>query len=114
MKVVFKILLSVFFAIAIGVHIYYVIKPDTQPFWWHLLYYITYGVCWWMLFSKNEYRRAVYVMMALFPFVTHLYYGYQHFPSLDAMFWICLLVCVLLPAGYFLINEKATEETMAL
>jgi hypothetical protein len=113
MKLILKILLSVFFAIAIGVHIYYVIKPDTQPFWWHLLYYITYGGCWWMLFSKNKYRPAIYVTMALFPFATHVYYGYQHLRQLDTELWVCILTCIMLLLGFFWIT-KATAETMAL
>ena len=108
MKQLIAILFSLFFSIAIGVHIYFVINKDHQPFWWHGLYYITYGVCWWMLFSKNKHRAKIYLLFALFPFITHLYYGYLHFATLDAMFWICILVCFILPLGYVWIsyNEK--------
>ncbi len=101
MKLIIRILLSVFFAIAIGVHIYYVLEPDTQPFWWHCIYYITYGTCWWMILSKNKYRILIYSVMMVFPFITHLYYAYKHIPAFDSMFWICLLVCIMLPLGFF-------------
>lgn len=107
MKTLVKILFSIFFAIAIGVHVYYVIEPDTKPFWWHCIYFITYGTCWLMIFSKNKYRSLIYAVMSLFPFVSHLYYGYKRIPAFDSMFWICVLVCVMLPLGFFFI-KKAT------
>ena len=113
MKLLANILLSIFFAIAIAVHIYYVMNGDNQPLWWHGIYFVTYGTCWWMLFSKNKYSSLIYAIMALFPFITHVYYGYQHFSQLDAEFWVCILTCVMLLLGFLWI-KKATAETMAL
>ncbi len=110
MKIFIKILFSIFFAIAIGVHIYYVIERDSQPIWLHCIYYVTYGTCWWMLFSKNKYNYLIYAAMAVFPFATHLYYGYKHIPAFDAMFWICVLVCLLLPAGFIFVKKEATAN----
>lgn len=100
MKVFIKILFSIFFAIAIGVHIYYSIVSDSKPFWWHCVYFITYGICWFMIFSKNKYRSFIYFLISLFPFISHAYYGYKHIPAFDSMFWICVLVCVMLPLGF--------------
>ena len=109
MKGIVKIVLSVFFAIAIGIHIKDVIDGGDRPFWWHGLYFVSYGVCWWMVFSENKWRAWVFGSMALFPFSTHLYYGYRHFGALDLMFWVCVLVCVLLIFGFFwLRNETLT------
>ena len=59
MKKVIQILLSIFFAIAIGTHIYNVIEKDGQPFWWHCIYYATYGICWFMLFFKNKMNKVL-------------------------------------------------------
>lgn len=106
MKNIISFLLSLFFIIAIGVHIYYVINKDQHSIWWHCLYYLTYGICWWMLFSKKKYNAMIYLLFAIFPFITHLYYAYKHFTSLDAMFWICILVCTILPLGYYWILFK--------
>ena len=111
MKLLAKIIFSIFFAIAIGTHIYYVFESDTKPFWWHCIYYITYGTCWWMIFSKNKYNSLIYAVMALFPFVTHLYYAYLHFSKLDAEFWICVLVCIILPLGFLWIVKEKTNST---
>lgn len=105
MKRIIQILFSIFFAISIGVHIYYVLHHDNKPFWWHSIYYITYGVCWWMIFSTNKNRSIIYLLMAIFPFATHAYYGYLHIQTLDATFWVCVIVCVLLPMGFIWIKN---------
>ena len=106
MEKIVKIALSIFFAIAIGLHIKYVIDGDNQPFWWHGLYFITYGTCWGMIFSKNSLRSWIFGGMALFPFSTHVIYGYRHFAALDGMFWVCVLVCVLLAFGFFWLRNQ--------
>ena len=107
MKVITKVLFALFFIIAIGVHIKSVIEGDDKPFWWHGLYFITYGTCWWMLFSENKLRAWIFAFMAIFPFSTHAYYGYLHFSKLDMQFWICVLVCATLILGFWKIrNEK--------
>src|SRR4051812_46410148 len=116
MKWLIKSLFSLFFAISIGVHIYYVIESDHKPLWWHMLYFISYGVCWRMLFSKIKKRSLVYAAMALFPFISHLYYGYNHRISLDGIFWVCLLVCVILPLGFGWIKyeEKLSNDNQTV
>lgn len=106
MKLFFQSIFSLFFAIAVGVHIYYVMYPDHQPLWWHAIYFVTYGTCWAMIFSKNRKRNLIYALMSIFPFVTHIYYGMQHVNNLDSEFWVCLLVCVLLPAGLLLMKKE--------
>jgi hypothetical protein len=106
MKLLVRILFSIFFAIAIGVHVYYVIHRDHEPLWWHAIYFITYGVCWWMIFSDHTHKARVYALMASFPFVTHIYYGMQHASAMDGSFWVCVLVCVLLPLGLLLIIKE--------
>lgn len=106
MKLFLQFIFSLFFSIAIGIHIYYVIHPDHKPLWWHAIYFATYGICWAMMFSKNKKRSAIYLLMSIFPFVTHLYYGMQHVKKLDGIFWVCVLVCVLLPAGFFLMKKE--------
>ncbi len=106
MKISIKILFSIFFAIAIGVHIYNVIVGDSEPFWWHCIYFATYGFCWLMIFSKDKNRSWIYLLMSLFPFITHAYYGYLHAQKLDTEFWVCLLVCVLLPLGFIWLKKE--------
>lgn len=101
-----KILFSIFFAIAIGVHIHELTVSDAEPLWWHSIYFLTYGVCWWMLFSKNKKRSSIYLLMAFFPFVTHIYYGYLHIKQLDVSFWVCVIVCVLLPLGFIWLRKE--------
>lgn len=107
MKLLLRILFSIFFAIAIGVHIYYVIESDSKPFWWHCIYFITYATCWMMIFYKNKKRELIYFFMALFPFFTHAYYAYIRIPNLDIEFWICVLVCVILPLGFWWLKKDA-------
>lgn len=110
MKNIIQFLFSVFFAIAIGVHIYNIYENDHQPLWWHGIYFITYGVCWLMIFSKNKNSSLIYGLMALFPFFTHVYYAYQHAAKLDSEFWICISVCVILPFGFFYLENKKTNN----
>ena len=112
MKIMMRILFSVFFAIAIGVHIYYIFESDKQPLWWHMIYFVTYGVCWWMIFSKNKNRTLIYAVMSLFPFFTHVYYAVQHSRNFDADFWVCLLVCVILPMGFLWMRYESATETL--
>lgn len=95
------IFFSLFFTVAISVHIYYLISEVEKQYLWHLLYFITYGTCWWMLFLKSKLSVWVYGLMACFPFFTHAYFSYKHLHTLDAMFWICILVCIVLSVGFF-------------
>ena len=112
MKTLINVLFSIFFIIAIGVHIYNVaIQPDGNPFWWHGIYFITYGICWWMVFSRINYRSLLYASMAIFPFITHFYYGYKHLVLLDSTFWICFIVCILLPLGFFWVKNTTQHNS---
>ncbi len=108
MKHIPKALLSVFFLIAIAVHIYYLYLESDKQYLWHSLYFITYGACWWMLFSKIKNSILLYFSMMLFPFITHFYYGYLHFikAEINGMFWVCLIVCILLPAGLWVVKQN--------
>ncbi len=112
MKILIKSLFSLFFAVSIGVHIYYAIESDSKPLWWHMIYFISYGLCWWMIFSKNKWRSIIYAIASLFPFLSHLYYGYNRLPKLDGIFWVCVLVCVMLPLGFVWIRyeEKSSAQ----
>jgi len=110
MKWAIKILFSIFFASAIGVHVFAIFQKDTQPFWWHFIYFVTYGSCWAMFFLKHKNRLFMYSIMGVFPFITHLYYGYQHIATLDSLFWVCVLTCTLLFAGIF--GIKYTNENL--
>lgn len=101
----FKILFSIFFAISIGVHIYDIFKEESPQYLLHFLYFICYGVCWKMIFSSNKHKHLVYLVMAIFPFATHFYIGFQHILKRDFEFWICLVVCVLLPVGFFVMKN---------
>lgn len=101
-----KVLLSIFFLIAIGFHLPpmvndYMEKPTT-----HSVYILTYGICWAMLFSNHKYRSQVYFIAAIFPFIMHVYYGYLALPNLNQSFWICLLVVIMLPIGYMSTRDK--------
>jgi hypothetical protein len=106
MKRIIQIMFSIFFAIAIGVHLHEISTSNAEPLWWHCIYFLTYGVCWWMIFSKNKNSSSIYLWMAIFPFVTHIYYGYQHLQSLDSSFWVCVIVCVLLPLGFIWLRKE--------
>jgi hypothetical protein len=96
---------SIFYIIAVGLHIYEPIVGSATPLAWHLLYIITYGACWGLLFSKYPNRQAFFGIAALFPFFAHLYIGYQQLPKLDSTFWICALVCIVSILGYSVIKK---------
>jgi hypothetical protein len=100
-------LISIFFAICIGVHDYEIYKEEPPQYLWHFYYFACYGVCWKMIFSSHKHRQWIYLIMAVFPFSTHLYYGYQHILKLDFEFWICLIVCLLLPIGFFVMKKES-------
>lgn len=107
------ILLSIFFAIAIGTHIFNIINHDGQPFWWHCIYFATYGICWLLLFSTNKNAVLIYFLSAIFPFVTHAYYAYQHITKQDQFYTeigICILTCVMLTLGFFWIRKAKAES----
>lgn len=113
MKLFIQILLSIFFAIAIGTHIYNVIEKDGQPFYWHCIYYATYGICWYMLFSKNKNALLIYFLSAIFPFATHVFYATRHILKHDhyyAEIGICILTCVMLALGFFWKRNYALIE----
>lgn len=113
MKTVIQILLSIFFAIAIGTHIYNVIEKDGQPFYWHCIYYATYGICWFMLFSKNKNALLIYFLSAIFPFATHVIYAARHIIKQDRNYTeigICILTCVMLCLGFFWKRNYALIE----
>lgn len=100
MKSTVKILFSIFFFIAIIFHVYQIIIGDLQPLWWHSLYIITYAGCWLMIFSSNKKRSLIYLVMGLFPFISHAYYAYKSIPKFGGDFWVCCLVCIMIPLGF--------------
>lgn len=114
MKIIINLLFTIFFAIAIYVHIHSLQVGDDKPVWTHILYIITYGVCWWMLFSGNSSRAIIYAISAIFPFVMHLILGFQHFSAMDELFKTCVLVCIMMPAGYLFIQWKEKQQSYYL
>lgn len=107
MKKISKIILTIFFVIAFVTHIFSVFGNDDKPLWWHCLYFLTYGVCGWTLFSKLGYRLYIYTISAVFPFVTHLYYAYRRFPNnMEINFIICIVVCLFLIFGFISIKNE--------
>jgi len=101
-----KILFSIFFAVAIAVHIKDVIDGNGKDLLWHCYYFVTYGICWAMIFSKNKWSYLIFSVSAIFPLITHIYYGYQHFPLLDLLFWICVIVFFTLTFGVLWLKRK--------
>lgn len=107
MKKVIKIALTLFFVIAFGTHVFALFGNDGQPLWWHCLYFITYSVCGWMLFSKLNYRLYIYAISAVFPFVMHVYYAYRRFlNNMDTNFVIFILVILFLIFAFFSIKKE--------
>ena len=113
MKIV-NILFSIFFAIAIGFHIKEVIDTNGKELLWHSYYFVTYGICWAMIFSKSKWNYLIFGLSAIFPLVTHIYYGYQHFPFFDKMFWICVVVCFTLIFGVYWLWKKPINKNKIL
>lgn len=105
MKII-KTLFSIFFTIAIGVHIKDVIDGNGKDLLWHSYYFVAYGICWAMIFSKSKWNYLIFALSAIFPFCTHLFYGYQHFPFFDKIFWICVVVCFMLTFGVIWLRKK--------
>lgn len=60
-----------------------------------------------MIFSSNKHKHLVYLVMAIFPFATHFYIGFQHILKLDFEFWICLVVCVF--ASWIFVMKKSNK-----
>ncbi len=113
MKKFIRIFFTLFFIIAIGTHIYLIIYPDGQSIAWHCLYFITYGICGRMLFSNNTNAAIIYLIAALFPFATHAYGGYQHLIHKDGnypMIIVCIVVCLLLLAGFLWIRKVTADS----
>ena len=104
-----KILFSLFFAVAIGVHVKDVIDGNGKNILWHCYYFVTYGICWAMIFSKYKWNYLIFALSAIFPLITHIYYGYQHFPFLDKLFWVCVIVCCTLTFGVFWLKKMQLE-----
>lgn len=113
MKTVIQILLSIFFAIAIGTHIFDIINKDGQPLWWHGIYFVTYGICWWLLFVNKKITLPIYFLSAIFPFATHALYAYRHIANQDQHYTeigICILTCVMLTLGFFWKKNQVNTE----
>jgi len=113
MKDIIKILFSIFFAIAIGVHIYYLYIGSTEPLWKHALYFLTYGTCWYMIYSSNPNSSWIYLLMALFPFAEHAYLGYLLLEELNPEFWVCLVVCFFMIAGFVWLRLMKKKNAIA-
>lgn len=102
-----KLFFSLFFAICFIVHIHEIIIGTPKEWLWHFLYFITYGICWAMFFVKWKNRHLLYGLMALFPFFTHVFYAYRDRNQFNVPFFVCILVCVILPFGYWSLRQKA-------
>ncbi|HQD13719.1 MAG TPA: hypothetical protein PLW43_12285 [Chitinophagales bacterium] len=102
MKTGHRIFFSIFYLLAIGVHIYFLGVETDKKWLWHGAYLLTYGLSWWTYFTRLPQRAIIFVAASLFPFFSHVVIGYQHIPALDFMFWVCLLVCIIIPYGYYI------------
>lgn len=106
MEILLRILLSLFFAAGIGFHVYaYFIESPIRIFY-HAVYILTYSVCWAMIYSKSKNRSIIYLISAIYPFLAHVYYGYNELPDFNTGFFICLTVTVFIPLGWLVIRRE--------
>jgi hypothetical protein len=107
MKKVVQLFFFLFFLVSVGVHIYFLYAETDKKILYHAAYLITYGCCWWAFFTQHGKRLQIYFLMMLFPLLAHLFYAGKHIAesNYDAMFWVCIAVSVILPAGYIYLRK---------
>ena len=107
---IFKILMSVFLVICIGVHVVGVVSPLTgEPLWSHIVHMISYAICLVSVLRPFSWRWVAYTIGAVYPFMYHARCAWTQFAIFGRYSAVCILVVVLLPTGIWLVWPKGPK-----
>lgn len=97
-----KVPVSIFFAIAVAVHIIGLIKPyTTEPAWSHWLHIVSYSLCLLSIWQKGKFFLFINLFASIYPFLYHANCFYKSVTK-GTFSIICLLVIIMMPYGIYL------------
>jgi hypothetical protein len=115
MKTAIKILISLFLAICIGVHIYGLFyHPFPESDLSHVIHLASYSLCLYSLLSDIKFRFLLYSLGALYPFIYHANCFINQLVELHKFHPICFQVISILPIGaYWIFLQRKKPEVIA-
>lgn len=99
MKTVIKVLLAVFLAICVGVHVAGLFVPvsDETPLS-HVVHLLSYSLCLFVFLKRIKFHLILYCIGFIYPFIYHALCLQKTYELTGKVNPICMLVVILLPA----------------
>jgi hypothetical protein len=115
MKTTINILISLFLAICIAVHIYGLFyHPFPESDLSHIAHLTSYSLCLYTLLTRVKYRLLFYGIGSLYPFIYHLNCFYTQWVELHKFHPICFQVVAILPVGAFWVFIQSKKRGLSL
>ena len=108
---ILRILLAMFLAICVAVHIIGFFYPvSNEPMWSHTVHILSYGLCLFTFLKRIKHGVFLYLAGMLYPFFFHARCAWEGFNLYGQFNAICVLVVVLLPAIGYQVWLKGKEN----
>ncbi len=105
-------LLQAFFVVCILIHVYGLFSPITdESVTSHIIHIISYTLCLLGLGLLSAPSLLFYSIGVLYPFYYHFSFLVKQLIADHSINFICLLVSVVLPAGWLLFRKNSTQNT---
>lgn len=107
-----KILLVLFFIIAVGVHVVGLISSfsDETPLS-HTVHVFSYGLCLLTILKRFKFGIGLYLAGSVYPYFIHVQCSYLQYAELNKMNAICIYTVFMLSAGlvYLVLTEPKSN-----
>lgn len=107
---ILRILLAMFLAICVAVHIIGFFYPvSNEPMWSHTVHILSYGLCLFTFLKRIKHGVFLYLAGMLYPFFFHARCAWLSFNEGHTSA-ICVLVVIMLPAIGYQVWLKGKEN----
>lgn len=104
-----KVVVSIFFAIAVAVHVVGLIQPyTTEPTWSHWLHIVCYWLCLLSIWQKGKLFLLIHSVASIYPFFYHANCFYESVAK-GTFSIICLLVMMMMPLSIYLTYKTISK-----
>lgn len=106
-EVIFRRAMILFLIICLAVHAIGLIRPfSTEPVWSHIVHLISYALCMYGILRTARTGWLLYTVGAIYPFIYHARCAWSQYTDRHELSGICILVVVLIPAGWWLVRRE--------
>lgn len=110
-KLISKILMTIFLLICVGVHVRGVLVPfSSEPLGSHIIHIISYTLCLVSILRQFSWAWVAYTFGAIYPFFYHARCTWMEYSIHERFSPVCIFVIILLPAGIGLVWPKSMAK----